>query len=146
MASRNAERSEAVTRGTGNVFGVTVNNGGTHDPLALTVGTQNFLAQDYVLGNGGTLVVDDQSKSVSRAGVPVQLTATEYRLLLVLLRNKGKVMSRPELLEAAWSINFNMGTNVVDVYINYLRKKIDSDHEKKLIHTVVSMGYVLRES
>lgn len=93
----------------------------------------------------GDLVVDDHSKLVTRGSAEISLTATEYRLLLVMIRNKGRVMSRPELLEAAWSINFNMGTNVVDVYINYLRKKIDSDHERKLIHTVVSMGYVLRE-
>lgn len=91
------------------------------------------------------LTVDDTSKTVTRGNTTVQLTATEYRLLLVLIKNKGRVMSRPELLDAAWSINFNMGTNVVDVYINYLRKKVDADNEHKLIHTVVSMGYVLRE-
>ncbi|MBL7936165.1 MAG: winged helix-turn-helix transcriptional regulator, partial [Bacteroidia bacterium] len=71
---------------------------------------------------------------------------TEYRLLLTLIKNKGKVLSRMDLLESAWDINFNMGTNVVDVYINYLRKKIDSNPETKLIHTVVGMGYVLKET
>lgn len=91
------------------------------------------------------LMVDDDAKTVTRAGTEVQLTATEYRLLLELLRNKGKVLSRMDLLESVWGINFNLGTNVVDVYINYLRKKVDSQTEQKLIHTVVGMGYVLKE-
>jgi two-component system copper resistance phosphate regulon response regulator CusR len=91
------------------------------------------------------LKIDDDAKQVTRKGIIVNLTATEYRLLMVLVQNKGRVLSRVELLESVWSINFNMGTNVVDVYINYLRKKIDADVENKLIHTVVSMGYVLKE-
>lgn len=92
------------------------------------------------------LVLDDDAKLVKRTGKEITLTATEYRLLLALLKNKGKVMSRMELLESAWDINFNLGTNVVDVYINYLRKKIETDHQPKLIQTVVGMGYVLKES
>ncbi len=92
------------------------------------------------------LVVDDDAKTVSRNNTPVSLTATEYRLLLVLIRNRGRVMSRMELLEGAWDINFNMGTNVVDVYINYLRKKLESGSNTKLIHTVTGRGYVLKES
>lgn len=91
------------------------------------------------------LVVDDEAKNVKRNGVEISLTATEYRLLLVLIRNKGKVLSRVDLLENAWDINFNMGTNVVDVYVNYLRKKVDADHSNKLIQTVIGMGYVLKE-
>lgn len=91
------------------------------------------------------LVVNDDAKTVSRNNTSVSLTATEYRLLLTLIKNKGKVMSRLDLLEGAWDVNYNMGTNVVDVYINYLRKKLDGDHEQKLIHTVVGMGYVLKE-
>lgn len=90
------------------------------------------------------LVVDDEAKKVTRSGKEINLTATEYRLLLALLKNKGKVLSRLDLLESAWSINFNMETNVVDVYINYLRKKIDSNFDTKLIHTVIGMGYVLK--
>lgn len=92
------------------------------------------------------LKLDDDAKTVERDGQPINLTATEYRLLLVLLKNKGKVLSRVDLLESAWDMTFNMGTNVVDVYINYLRKKIDSDHENKLIHTVIGMGYVIKEA
>lgn len=91
------------------------------------------------------LVVDDAAKTVVRAGQPIHLTATEYRLLLALLRNKGRVLSRGDLLERVWDINFNLSTNVVDVYINYLRKKLDTDYADKLIHTVVGMGYVLKE-
>jgi two-component system, OmpR family, copper resistance phosphate regulon response regulator CusR len=91
------------------------------------------------------LVVNDDAKTVMRNNTGISLTATEYRLLLALIKSKGKVLSRPDLLESAWDINFNLGTNVVDVYINYLRKKIDSDSDSKLIHTVVGMGYVLKE-
>jgi DNA-binding response OmpR family regulator len=96
----------------------------------------------YTLGG---LVVNDDAKTVARNGVEILLTATEYRLLLALLKSSGKVLSRVDLLETAWDINFNLGTNVVDVYINYLRKKIDAEYEPKLIHTVVGMGYVLKE-
>lgn len=97
----------------------------------------------YTIAN---LVVNDDAKTVERSDQTITLTATEYRLLLTLIKNKGKVLSRVELLESAWDINFNMGTNVVDVYINYLRKKIDSKFDQKLIHTVVGMGYVIKES
>ncbi|MES2616987.1 MAG: response regulator transcription factor [Bacteroidota bacterium] len=96
----------------------------------------------YVIAD---LVVDDDAKTVTRNGKEISLTATEYRLLFVLLKNKGKVLSRIDLLQSVWDINFNLGTNVVDVYINYLRKKIDANGENKLIHTVIGMGYVLKE-
>lgn len=92
------------------------------------------------------LVVNDDAKTVARDGNIISVTATEYRLLLVLLKNRGRVLSRVELLENVWDINFNLGTNVVDVYINYLRKKLDTNYEPKLIHTVVGMGYVLKEA
>lgn len=92
------------------------------------------------------LRVDDDAKTVERGGVLISLTATEYRLLTALLKNKGRVLSRIDLLESAWDIQFNLGTNVVDVYINYLRKKIDLNYEPKLIHTVIGMGYILKEA
>lgn len=92
------------------------------------------------------LVVNDFAKTVERNGKLVMVTATEYRLLLSLIINKGKVLSRMDLLESAWDINYNLATNVVDVYINYLRKKIDSNSDNKLIHTVIGMGYVLKET
>lgn len=91
------------------------------------------------------LKINDDAKTVERSGNLISLTATEYRLLLTLIKNRGKVLSRMDLLESAWDINFDLGTNVVDVYINYLRKKLDSDNKQKLIHTVIGMGYVLKE-
>ena len=97
----------------------------------------------YVLAD---LKMDDTAKTVTRNGQPIHLTATEYRLLLALIKNKGKVLSRIDLLETAWDLNFNTGTNVVDVYVNYLRRKLDSGASTKLIHTVVGMGYVLKEA
>ncbi len=103
--------------------------------------TQKTKAKYYI----SNLVLDDDAKKVSRNGKDIILTATEYRLLFVLLKNKGKVLSRIDLLESVWDINFNVGTNVVDVYINYLRKKVDADFDKKLIHTMVGMGYILKE-
>lgn len=103
---------------------------------------RNTASEVYTIAD---LVIDDKAKTVTRGGVPVSLTATEYRLLLVLIKNKGRVLSRVDLLESAWDIHHNMGTNVVDVYINYLRKKVDTA-DNKLIHTVIGMGYVLKEA
>ncbi len=91
------------------------------------------------------LIVDDDAKTVTRNGNSITLTATEYRLLMVLIKNKGRVLTRMELLENVWDINFNLETNVVDVYINYLRKKIDNKYETKLIQTIIGMGYVMKE-
>lgn len=93
----------------------------------------------------GDLSMDTWGKSVERAGEKVNLTATEYNLLECLIRSKGRVLSRAEILELVWDINHEMDTNVVDVYIRYLRKKIDKPGNPKLIHTIVGMGYVLRE-
>lgn len=90
------------------------------------------------------LELDTDAKVVKRAGKDVNLTSTEFRLLEYLLKNKNRVSSRIEILESVWDINFNMGTNVVDVYVNYLRNKIDKKHETKLIHTVIGMGYVIK--
>lgn len=91
------------------------------------------------------LELDTISKTVRRNNKPLNLTATEYRLLEFLLKNQRRVLSRIEILEHVWDIDFNLGTNVVDVYVNYLRKKIDKTGSSKLIHTVVGMGYVMRE-
>lgn len=91
------------------------------------------------------LELDDYTKTVKRGDEFVTLTTTEYKLLLLFLKNQRRVLSRTEILEAVWDVNFNIGTNVVDVYVNYLRKKIDKSHDNKLIHTVVGMGYVLKE-
>ena len=82
------------------------------------------------------LEINTASKTVIKAGKPINLTATEYRLLEYLIKNQNKVLSRIQILENVWDIDFNMGTNVVDVYINYLRKKMDNSNGIKLIHTV----------
>jgi DNA-binding response OmpR family regulator len=93
----------------------------------------------------GTLTLNTNTRSASLNGEPVSLTATEYRLLEFMLLNRGRVLSRMELLENVWGIDFNMSTNVVDVYVNYLRKKIDTNPAQKLIHTMIGMGYILKE-
>ncbi len=91
------------------------------------------------------LVLDRDSKIVKRAGTEIKLTFTEFRLLEFLLINKNRVSSRIDILENVWDINFNLGTNVVDVYVNYLRNKVDRGFEPKLIETVIGMGYIIRE-
>lgn len=114
--------------------------------LLRRTGPLEQLNQPHNIFTIADLKVDDDAKTVERNQTFIALTATEYRLLLVLIKNKGRVLSRMDLLESAWDINFNLSTNVVDVYINYLRKKIDVDTNNKLIHTVVGMGYVLKEA
>lgn len=92
------------------------------------------------------LQLDLDSKTVSRSNKPIKLTAREFNLLEYLIRNKGRVVSRVDILENVWEVNFDMGTNVIDVYVNYLRNKVDKHFSPKLIHTVVGMGYVLKEN
>jgi two-component system copper resistance phosphate regulon response regulator CusR len=97
-----------------------------------------------------TLNVDDlelnlDSREVTRGGVKIELTPKEFTVLEYLMRHAGKVMSRTLITEYAWGYHFDPGTNVVDVVINHLRKKIDADHEKKLIATVRGVGYVIRD-
>ena len=82
-------------------------------------------------------------KTVTRNGVPITLTAKEFSLLEYLVRRNGRIASRHEIVENVWDVNFDTGTNVVDVYINFLRKKIDRNFEPKLIHTKQGMGYYL---
>lgn len=93
----------------------------------------------------GDLHINTTAKTVRRADQDITLTATEYRLLQFLAKNKNKVLSRIDILENVWDIDFNMGTNVVDVYVNYLRKKVDKGYSATLIHTVVGLGYMLKE-
>ena len=86
------------------------------------------------------------SKVTTRAGQEMQLTAREFALLEFFMRNPNKVLSRVDILEQVWGIHFDLGTNVIDVYVNYLRNKIDKGFKEKLIHTVIGMGYVLRRT
>jgi DNA-binding response OmpR family regulator len=91
------------------------------------------------------LILNDYTKKVTRGGEEISLTSTEYKLLMYFLNNPEKVISRTEVLEAVWGVNYELGTNVVDVYVNYLRKKLDNQEDNKLIHTVIGMGYVLKK-
>lgn len=91
------------------------------------------------------LTLDCAAHTVSRAGKEVSLSAREYALLEYLMRNRGRVLSREKIEDHIWNFDYEGGTNVVDVYISYLRKKLDEGHGKKLIHTVRGSGYVLRE-
>lgn len=85
-----------------------------------------------------------ETKIVKRGNTVIDLTAKEISLLELFMRNEGKVFSRKEIAEKIWEIKFDSGTNVIDVYINFLRKKIDKNFEPKLIHTYIGLGYVLR--
>jgi two-component system copper resistance phosphate regulon response regulator CusR len=93
----------------------------------------------------GDLVMNLDSKEVTRGGKPITLTAKEFQLLEFLLRNKGRVLSRADIALQVWDIDFDTRTNVIDVYVNYLRKKIDKGFDDPLIHTQVGMGYVLKD-
>ena len=88
------------------------------------------------------LVLDLDTKTALRGGSQIDLTAKEFFLLEFFMRNTGRVLSRIDIAENVWDIKFDFGTNVVDVYINFLRKKIDKGFDKKLIHTRVGFGYV----
>jgi DNA-binding response OmpR family regulator len=90
------------------------------------------------------LKLDTWSNIVERAGREITLTAKEYTLLELFMRHPNKILSREYIAEQVWKIDFDTGTNFIDVYINYLRKKIEKGFKNKLIHTVIGMGYILR--
>jgi len=92
------------------------------------------------------LKLDTWSKTAQRAGKQIALTAKEYQLLELFLRNPNKILSREYIAEQVWEIGFDTGTNFIDVYVNYLRKKIEKDFKGKLIHTVIGMGYILKQA
>jgi two-component system copper resistance phosphate regulon response regulator CusR len=91
------------------------------------------------------LELDLNEKIARRGNKRIELTAKEFGLLEYLMRNRGRVVSRVDIAEKVWDIHFDTGTNVIDVYVNFLRKKIDKDYPHKLIHTVIGMGYMLKE-
>lgn len=93
----------------------------------------------------GDLEIDREKKEVTRSGKKISLTAKEYQLLEFLALHKGKVISKLTIAEKVWDIDFDTGTNVIEVYMNFLRKKIDKDFENKLLHTKTGMGYYLAE-
>ena len=91
------------------------------------------------------LEMDMNQRTVSRGGKVIQLSSKEFTILEYLIRNKNVVLSREQIEQNAWDLSFDGGSNIVDVYIRYLRKKIDSGFDKKLIHTVYGSGYILKE-
>lgn len=105
---------------------------------------RNNLGMQTNLLTVGDLEVNLDTKTVSRAGKTIVLTAKEFSLLEYFIRNKGKVLSRLDLLENVWELNFDLSSNVVEVYVNYLRNKVDKDFDRKLIRTVIGMGYVMK--
>src|SRR6218665_2090032 len=90
------------------------------------------------------LEMDLDTKTVTRAGQEITLTAKEFGLLEYFIRNQGRVISKAELAEKIWDVTFDTGTNVIEVYVNFLRKKIDKDFDQKLLHTQIGLGYVLK--
>ncbi len=93
----------------------------------------------------GDLELDLIKKDACRGNTHIDLTAKEFALLEYFMRNSGRVLSRNDIAEKVWEASFDFGTNVVDVYINFLRKKIDKGYDKKLIHTRVGFGYIFGE-
>ena len=93
----------------------------------------------------GDLAIDQATREVRRGGELIELTPKEYTVLEYLARHAGRVMSRTLITEYAWGYHFDPGTNIVDVVINHLRKKVDDKHARKLISTVRGVGYVLKE-
>jgi two-component system, OmpR family, copper resistance phosphate regulon response regulator CusR len=91
------------------------------------------------------LEMDLDTKTVKRAGKKIELTSKEFALLLTFLKNKDKILTREYIIEQVWDIDFDTGTNIIDVYVNYLRRKIDKDYEPKLIHTKFGFGFYCSE-
>ncbi|MBM4123497.1 MAG: response regulator transcription factor [Nitrospira sp.] len=128
---------------------------GADDYLTKPFAIEELLARVRVLlrrGSGeaaGVLQVDDlvlnpATREVTRAGQRIELTAKEYALLEYMMRNAGRVLTRPMIAEHVWNLDFDTFTNVIDVYVNYLRNKIDRGRERKLIQTVRGSGYTLK--
>jgi len=90
--------------------------------------------------------MDLDSKAVIRAGKKIELTSKEFSLMETLLKNKNKVLTREYIIEKVWNLDFETGTNIIDVYVNYLRKKVDKDFEPKLIHTKFGFGFYCSEN
>ena len=110
-----------------------------------------LLRRNKAAGNEHLLVFEDLkldtwSKAAERGGKQIALTAKEYTLLELFLQYPNKILSREYIAEKVWGIHFDTGTNFIDVYVNYLRKKIEKDFKGKLIHTVIGMGYILKNA
>jgi two-component system, OmpR family, copper resistance phosphate regulon response regulator CusR len=112
---------------------------------ALTRRNKGMVASALNILKLADLELNQDTKQVKRAGKEILLTAKEFNLLELLMRHPGRVISKVELAEKIWDITFDTGTNVIEVYVNFLRKKVDKDFDKKLIHTQIGMGYVMKE-
>lgn len=91
------------------------------------------------------LEVDTLKRKVTRGGIEIKLTSKEFAILEYLIRNKGLVLSREQIVEHSWNFDFDCDSNIIDVYIRYLRRKVDDNFEIKLIHTIRGSGYVLKQ-
>jgi len=105
---------------------------------------QGAVVQSTTLLKIADLELNPDTKQVMRAGKEIALTAKEFQLLEYFLRNQSRVISKVELAEKLWDVTFDTGTNVIEVYINFLRKKIDKNFEPKVLHTQIGMGYVVK--
>jgi len=101
------------------------------------------LSNSSILQNGD-LILKLASRTVTRKGQPIILTAREFALLEFFMRNKNRVITRTEIAERVWETSFDSESNVIDVYVSFLRKKVDRDFEDKLIHTMIGVGYMLK--
>jgi DNA-binding response OmpR family regulator len=144
---------------------LTARSGVTDKVAGLDLGADDYLTKPFefvellarlraLLRRGGStpprlaladLTLDPATREVTRAGRRIDLTVREYALLEFFLRNRGRVLSRAVIAQRVWGVSFETFTNVIDVYVNYLRRKIDADFEPKLLQTVRGVGYVLKE-
>lgn len=102
-------------------------------------------SQPKIILRFSDLEMNLDAKTCHRNGKKVELTPKEFALMEYLIRNQGRVVSKVEIADKVWDINFDTGTNVIEVYVSYLRNKLDRPFDKKLIHTVFGLGYVLKE-
>src|SRR5215213_7772660 len=117
--------------------------------MKIRVLLKRTLSQNVPVGNvlkAADLEMNLDSKEVKRGNTVINLTAKEFQLLEYLLRNKNRVVSRADIAINVWDIDFDTNTNVIDVYISYVRNKVDKQFEQKLIQTQVGMGYILKET
>lgn len=131
-------------------------NAGADDYLVKPFSLDELVARIYAITrrksgivtniiSAGDLTMNLNTHSVSRAGKSISLSSKEFAILEYLVKNKGNVLSREKIEQHIWNYDYEGGSNVIDVYISYLRKKIDGDYDTKLIHTIRGVGYIIKE-